>query len=121
MNTSSYLTTVLSSLNTSSYTSQKNNTAESTEGSASAPSASTIVSLSSNNKTGYVQSEAARELEEYMNMSDSERLQWHWLNSHGISKEDFNNMSAEDKQKIVDQMREELKQKMNELPSSKST
>jgi predicted flavoprotein YhiN len=58
-----------------------------------------------------VKSDPAQELQDYMKMSYAEKLQWSWMNAHGISKEEFEAMSPEDKQKLLDQMREELKQK----------
>ncbi|HWU34666.1 MAG TPA: hypothetical protein VN023_05505 [Methylovorus sp.] len=56
-------------------------------------------------------SDPAQELQEYMKMSYAEKMQWSWMHAHGISKEEFEAMSPEDKQKLLDQMREELKQK----------
>lgn len=64
-------------------------------------------------------SNPAKELQDYMNMSDAEKMQYSWLSSHGISKEQFDAMSPADKQKLIDQMRAELQQKM-EAGSGKS-
>ena len=55
-----------------------------------------------------------QELRDYMNMSYAEKLQWSWMAARGISKSDFEAMSGEEKQKIVDQMREDLKTKMGQ-------
>ncbi|MCB5187492.1 hypothetical protein LG200_05660 [Methylobacillus caricis] len=117
MNISNYNSTALSALAATPYTSPKSSNLKPAE---SPVPESTKVSLSSSSQSGYLQSEAAKELEEYMNMSDSEKFQWHWLNSHGITKEEFNSMSGEERQKIVDQMKEELKQKADNTLSSQS-
>ena len=53
-------------------------------------------------------------------MSYAEKLQWSWMHAHGISKEDFEAMSPEDKQKLLDQMREELKQKASSAEVDRS-
>ena len=55
-----------------------------------------------------------QELHDYMNMSYADKMQWSWMAARGISKSDFEAMSGEEKQKIVDQMREDLKAKMGQ-------
>lgn len=74
--------------------------------STAAVGASSVVNISS----------AASELEAFMNMSEAERMQWIWLHSHGVTPEEFANMSDEDKQKLMDQMKEEIKVTMQQPP-----
>ena len=53
--------------------------------------------------------DAAKEFLEFMTMTPAERMQYMWLKQHGISKEEFEAMSPEEKQKILDKIREEVK------------
>lgn len=70
----------------------------------STPAASSVVNISS----------AASELEAFMKMSEAERMQWIWLHSHGITPEEFASMSDEDRQQLLDQMKEEIKISMQQ-------
>lgn len=74
-------------------------------------SSSSVVASEKPLENSQVKSDPAQELQDYMKMSYAEKLQWSWMNAHGISKEEFEAMSPEDKQKLLDQIREELKQK----------
>lgn len=58
--------------------------------------------------SGQARSDPAQELRDYMKMSYGEKIQWQWMQAHGISKEAFAQMSAEDKQQLMQQMREDL-------------
>jgi hypothetical protein len=75
-------------------------------------SASTETTTDNVGGNATVSSDPDQELEEYMSMSSAEKRQWAWMNSRSISKEDFQAMSAEGKQSMLEQMRTELKQKV---------
>ena len=85
---------------------------------ASNQSTSSSSSASGTSSSVVTISSAASELEAFMKMSESERLQWIWLNSHGVTPEEFSQMNDEEKQKLLDQMREEIKISMQEKPSN---
>ncbi|MCB4811234.1 hypothetical protein LG204_07895 [Methylovorus menthalis] len=92
-------------------------TEESTQQTASA---SSVAASEKTLENSTVKSDPAQELQDYMKMSYAEKLQWSWMHAHGISKEDFEAMSPEDKQKLLDQMREELKQKASSAEVDRS-
>ena len=48
----------------------------------------------------------------FMNQTPAERLQTLWLAQHGISKEKFDSMSPEEKQKLVEKLQQEMKEEM---------
>ncbi|GEM_PF-3223845 len=78
----------------------------STGATGAAAGASSVVNISS----------AASELEAFMKMSEAERMQWIWLHSHGVTPEEFAAMSDDEKQQLLDQMKEELKITMQAQP-----
>lgn len=78
----------------------------STGATGAAAGASSVVNISS----------AASELEAFMKMSEAERTQWIWLHSHGVTPEEFAAMSDDEKQQLLDQMKEELKITMQAQP-----
>lgn len=84
---------------------QSSDTAKSSTSPAGAGSSS-VVNISS----------AASELEAFMKMSEAERMQWIWLHSHGVTPEEFAQMSDDEKQQLLNQMKEELKISMQEKP-----
>lgn len=59
-----------------------------------------------------------QELENFMKMSDAEKMQYLWLKKHGISQEEFNSMSSEDKQKLMEKMQAEIKQQLQKTAES---
>ncbi|MFD1121563.1 hypothetical protein ACFQ2T_03525 [Methylophilus flavus] len=59
-----------------------------------------------------------QELSDFMKMTDAQKMQYLWLKKHGISPEEFESMSGEDKQKLVEKMQEELKAQMKEAIES---
>lgn len=59
---------------------------------------------------GSVKSEAARELQEWTAMTPDQRLFYMVLQSLGVSKDQFDQMSPEDKQKLVEKVRERIKE-----------
>lgn len=65
-----------------------------------------------------------KELEKFMKMSEAEKMQYLWLKKQGISPEEFEAMAPEDKQKLMAQMQEdiknELKKAMETPPADKS-
>jgi hypothetical protein len=57
-------------------------------------------------------------------MTDAQKMQYLWLKKHGISPEEFESMSGEDKQKLVEKMQQELEAQMKksiESPESSSS
>jgi hypothetical protein len=57
-------------------------------------------------------SSAADEFMNYMKMTPAERMQANWLSSHGISKEKFEAMSPEEKQKLLAKMKHEIEEQI---------
>ncbi|MFJ3055900.1 hypothetical protein [Herbaspirillum sp. NPDC087042] len=57
-----------------------------------------------------VKSDPVRELQEWAAMTPDQRLFYMVLNSMGVSKEQYDQMSAEDKQKLVEKVREQIKE-----------
>lgn len=55
-----------------------------------------------------------KEFTDYMNQTPAQRMQSAWLKQHGVSQEEFDAMSAADKQKLIDEMKRELQQKMED-------
>lgn len=59
-----------------------------------------------------------QELSDFMKMTDAQKMQYLWLKKHGISQEEFAAMSDEEKQKLVQQMHEELKTQIQQAVES---
>lgn len=53
-----------------------------------------------------------QELSDFMKMTDAQKMQYLWLKKHGISPEEFESMSGEEKQKLVEKMQQELEAQM---------
>jgi hypothetical protein len=85
-----------------------------------AASADSLVAAEKALDSSTVKTDPEQELNDYMNMSTAEKQQWSWMNSRGISKEAFEAMSPEDKQKMLDKMREELKPKTSSVEVDRS-
>ena len=49
---------------------------------------------------------------EYMQMTPAERMERAWLKQHGISKEEFDAMSPAEKQKLMDEMKKDIAEKI---------
>lgn len=56
--------------------------------------------------------DAVQEFRDYMKMTPGERMQYAWLKQHGISKEEFDSMPADEKQKLMEQMKREIEEKI---------
>lgn len=82
----------------------------------STPSSKTYLTESTSNNVGI--KDPYQELSDFMKMSDAQKMQYLWLKKHGISQEEFDAMSGEDKQKLVEQMQEELKAQMKQAIES---
>lgn len=54
----------------------------------------------------------ATQLKEYLAMSDAERYQVAWLKKRGISKETFDAMPADQKQKLMEEMQRDMQREM---------
>ncbi len=59
---------------------------------------------------GSAKSDPARELQEWAAMTPDQRLFYMVLQSLGVSKDQFDQMSPEDKQKLVEKVRERIKE-----------
>lgn len=61
--------------------------------------------------------EIVKQFMDYMEKTPEQRMLDAWLGQHGISREEFDSMSPEEKQKILDEMKQDmearLKQKMD--------
>lgn len=66
--------------------------------------------LPQSDSTETKRSESADSFLEFMKQTPEEQLQTAWLQRHGISKEQFAAMDATEKQKIVEQMKNEMKE-----------
>tara|TARA_Y100000296_G_scaffold13808_3_gene16137 strand:- start:1790 stop:2206 length:417 start_codon:yes stop_codon:yes gene_type:complete len=59
-------------------------------------------------------SEAVQAFLDYMSKTPAERMEDAWLAEKGITKEDFENMSPEEKQATLEEMRADIKRKLEE-------
>ena len=66
------------------------------------------------NMPGKDKNDPVNEFLSYMEKTPAQRWQEAWLKQHGVTPEDFEAMSPAEKQKLLDQMRQELKQKMED-------
>lgn len=66
----------------------------------------------------------AQELEKYLNMSQAERYQEAWLKRHGLTKEQFDALPADEKAKMMADMQQdmhaEIQKKMEEDKQKKA-
>lgn len=69
---------------------------------------------------GSVKFDPVRELQEWAAMTPDQQMFYMVLHSLGVSKEQFDQMSAEDKQKLVEKVREQI-QEMAKSGTSKPT
>jgi hypothetical protein len=65
--------------------------------------------------------DAVKEFTDYMKMSPAERMQYAWLKQHGISKEEFDSMPADEKQKLIDKMKHEFEEKIKAAAAQPKT
>jgi len=84
--------------------------ATSTQGSGNAAASSFESQLQLAKAGGSAKSDPVRELQEWAAMTPDQRLFYMVLNSMGVSKEQYDQMSAEDKQKLVEKVREQIKE-----------
>ena len=82
-------------------------------------SPSTQIHLTESASHAKLNNDPYQELENFMKMSDAEKMQYLWLKKHGISQEEFDAMSSEDKQKLMEQMQAEIKQQLQKAAESK--
>lgn len=59
-------------------------------------------------------SEAVQAFLDYMNKTPAERMQDAWLAEKGITEEDFENMTPDEKQSVLEEMRADIKRKLEE-------
>lgn len=78
----------------------------SADNSSQPPAADTVASIA---ESKY---DAVQEFRDYMKMTPGERMQYAWLKQHGISKEEFDSMPADEKQKLMEQMKREIEEKI---------
>lgn len=57
---------------------------------------------------------AAQEFLDYMKKSPEERMVDTWLQAHGITREEFDKMKPEEKDKIVQQMKRDIEEQIKE-------
>jgi len=50
----------------------------------------------------------------FINETPAQRMQDAWLQQHGVTQQQFNALSADDKQKLLDQMKRDLEERMKE-------
>lgn len=56
--------------------------------------------------------DAVKEFKDYMAKTPEQRMQEAWLQSHGITQEEFDAMTPDEKQKLMDMMRKEIEEKV---------
>jgi predicted flavoprotein YhiN len=86
------------------------------------PASKTFLTESSTQKVGI--KDPYQELSDFMKMTDAQKMQYLWLKKNGISPEEFEAMSAEDKQQLVEKMQQDLEAQMKkaiESPESSSS
>lgn len=80
------------------------------------PASKTFLTESSSKKVSI--KDPYQELSDFMKMTDAQKMQYLWLKKHGISPEEFESMSGEDKQKLVEKMQQELEAQMKKAIES---
>jgi len=55
-----------------------------------------------------------QEFKDYMAKTPEQRMQEAWLQSHGITQEEFDAMSPEEKQSLMDMMKHDIEDKMRQ-------
>jgi len=63
-------------------------------------------------------SAAATNFLDYMKQTPAQRWQAAWLSQHNITQQQFDAMSAEEKQKLINQMKQEMEAKMKDRTNS---
>jgi hypothetical protein len=61
-----------------------------------------------------------KQFTDYMKLTPEQRWQQAWLQRHGITQEEFDAMSAEDKRKIMEQMRADMERDMKDKADAKA-
>lgn len=64
---------------------------------------------------------AVDEFMDYMKTPPAQRMLNAWLSRHGISREEFDAMTPEEKQKIMDEMKREMEAKLKQKPDTASS
>jgi hypothetical protein len=82
------------------------------------PSAKTYITESTTSTKFKNDDDPYKELEKFMKMSEAEKAQYLWLKKNGISPEEFEAMAPEDKQKLMDQMQEDIKKQLKQAIES---
>ena len=100
-----------SSISWSSAIMNKNQNRQNLPGNVAPATANAATSLSAAPKAT---DDAMQEFKDYMNQTPAERLQYQWLAQHGITKEQFDALPPEEKQKLLAQMKQELEQKIKQ-------
>jgi hypothetical protein len=62
-----------------------------------------------------------QQFEAYIKESPAARMEDDWLRAHGITKEQFDHMSADQKQKITDEMKQDIERKLKEKMQDAAT
>ena len=76
-----------------------------------APFATSRASSGTSNPTSNKHT-SATEFLNYMKMTPAQQMEYTWLSQHGITKEKFDAMSPEDKQKLLAKMKQEIEDKI---------
>lgn len=63
---------------------------------------------------GVGDSQVVKGFTEYMKKSPEERMMDDWLRAHGMTKEEFDALGPEEKQKILEEMRQDIEEKMKQ-------
>ncbi|MDE1153674.1 MAG: hypothetical protein PW788_14155 [Micavibrio sp.] len=63
-------------------------------------------------------STASTKFLDYMKQTPAQRLQEAWLAQHNITQQQFDAMGADEKQKLIDQMKQEMQAKMQDRANS---
>jgi hypothetical protein len=59
-----------------------------------------------------VANDPVQEFTDYMKQTPAERMQYAWLKQHRVTKAQFDSMSGAEKQKLIEEMKHELEEKM---------
>jgi phage terminase small subunit len=68
-----------------------------------------------------VASDPVKEFTDYMKQTPAERMQYAWLKQHGVTKAQFDSMSGAEKQKLIEEMKHELEEKMKQQATASRT
>ena len=76
-------------------------------------SVSSVLDASTKKKAPGV-SDAEQDFLNYMKQTPAQRMEDNWLRAHGLTREQYNALSPEEKKKVAEQMRQDIERQMKQ-------